>query len=92
MAEFRTTLELYRDCMRLANHVGKDNGPGGIRAIKAQVRSQFKKNLYETDQKKIEEQREAAVRALTNYFVYYAQQLTKEEQLKRGISGKDLQQ
>jgi hypothetical protein len=44
---------LFRDCLRLADHIGKQNGNG--KALREMVRQSFKQNMYESDPQKIEE-------------------------------------
>ncbi|CAK0734480.1 hypothetical protein CVIRNUC_000437 [Coccomyxa viridis] len=72
-----TVKRLYKDCLRLADYIGTQ---GGNRAVlRAQIQQTFKKNAGETDPKKIEEQREAAFRGLTNYTFHEAQRMAKEQ-------------
>ncbi|PSC70640.1 GTPase Der [Micractinium conductrix] len=65
-----SVIKLYRDCLRLADYISTQ---GGSRAIlRDQVRQAFKKNKEETDPQKIEEQKEAAIRGLSNYMFHEA--------------------
>lgn len=72
-----SVIKLYRDCMRLADYISTQSGNRQI--LRDQVRQAFKKNKDETDTEKIEEQKEAAVRGLSNYMFHEAQRLAKEE-------------
>ncbi|CAN0051491.1 unnamed protein product [Heterosigma akashiwo] len=63
----RTTIQLYRDCMRLVQHIaGKSKKGDNIRRI---VGGEFRKNKDEKDEAKIEALKANAVRALSNYLV-----------------------
>ena len=63
-----STRKLYRDCLRLCNHVGADS-PKGM-AMKAMVKQEFGKYKNVTEEKHIEFLQNDAVRALTNYLVF----------------------
>ena len=63
----RSTLHLFRDCMRLAAHVGGDSAKG--LALKRMVREGFRKHKDVTDAAEIERLRGDATRALSNYLV-----------------------
>jgi Complex 1 protein (LYR family) len=72
LAASATTLKLYRDCLRLVHHIA----PGGTGtasnkhvALKRSVTTQFKRNMYETDEHAIERFKADAVRALSNYLL-----------------------
>ena len=69
----RTSLELYRDCLRLARHVAPGYSPKAV-ALKQMVRSQFQANRHEKDASKIEKLKADAVRALSNYMLYQSAQ------------------
>lgn len=63
----RSTVQLFRDCLRLAKHIGGDAGKGvQLRTI---AREAFKKRKAETDPQKIESLKADAIRALSNYLV-----------------------
>mmetsp|Transcript_968 Transcript_968/g.2873 ORF Transcript_968/g.2873 Transcript_968/m.2873 type:complete len:83 (-) Transcript_968:83-331(-) len=63
----RPTLAIYRDCLRLAAHIGGRSAKGlQLRAI---ARDAFRKHKNETDPQRIEQLRADAVRALSNYLV-----------------------
>jgi hypothetical protein len=59
--------KLYRDCLRLARHVAGDSRKGD--KMREMVRSSFRANMAETDEKKIDALKFAAVRGLSNYMV-----------------------
>ncbi|DBB07932.1 hypothetical protein WJX82_002551 [Trebouxia sp. C0006] len=71
-----TVTKLYRDCLRLADYVGTKGGNAAI--IKKQVQQQFQRNATETDPTKIAEQKDAAIRGLSNYMFMEAQHMAKE--------------
>jgi len=73
----KTTIEIYRDCLRLAKYVGSKNGQ--TKNIVLNVRKQFKTNMYEDDPEKIESFRKAAVRGLSNAYLYESIILAKEQ-------------
>ena len=64
-------LELYRDCLRLADFLAKKQGfPRD--AVRAQVIAPWRKNQHEKDPETFMRQRESAVRGLSNYMFYEA--------------------
>lgn len=63
----RTTLALYRDCLRLANHLGGNSAKG--QQLRKIAREAFRRNLNESDPKRIEKLRSDAMRALSNYLL-----------------------
>ncbi len=63
----RTTLQLFRDCLRTAHHIGGDSAKG--RALKQVVKEGFRKHIGVTDAAEIEKLKADAVRALSNYLV-----------------------
>jgi len=63
----RTTIQLFRDCLRTASHIGGDS-PKGL-ALKQAVRDGFRKHLAVRDPAEVERLRGDAVRALSNYLV-----------------------
>lgn len=63
----RSTLALYRDCIRLANHIGGKSAKG--QQLRAIAREAFKKHMHETDTRRIEVLRADATRALSNYLL-----------------------
>ena len=75
----RTTPELFRDCLRLVNHVagGRTSAKGA--ALRKIVASEFRKNAEVKDEQVIEALRGNAVRALCNYLML--QSLGKDDNL-----------
>lgn len=65
--ESRSALQLFRDCIRLARHIGGDSAKGT--ALKAMVRAEFQKCRDETDLEKIDVMKGAAIRGLSNYML-----------------------
>uniref|UniRef100_A0A7S1CKJ3 Complex 1 LYR protein domain-containing protein n=1 Tax=Bicosoecida sp. CB-2014 TaxID=1486930 RepID=A0A7S1CKJ3_9STRA len=64
----KTTLQLYRDCLRLVKHIAGDSPKAThLRSI---VGAQFRKNKDETDERKIHDMKQSAERALSNYFLF----------------------
>lgn len=76
-----TVVKLYRDLLRLADYVSLQTG--NRHTLRKTVIDQFRRNAAETDPKKVEEHRQAAVRALNNYMFHEAQRLAKNEELLR---------
>ncbi|KAL6063304.1 hypothetical protein QOT17_011621 [Balamuthia mandrillaris] len=73
----RTTLQLYRDLLRLARHAGQyNNNEWTLRTL---VTSQFREHRLETDPEKIKELRESAVRAISNYMVLQAVEMVEKD-------------
>jgi hypothetical protein len=78
----RTTIEIFRDCLRLINHVGGKSDKAG--AIRFHVRSEFKKNMREADPLKISIQKDCAIQGLSNYLVaHHMSKLTTRESVHR---------
>ena len=63
LGSFRNSKQLFRDCLRLAQHVAGKSSPKAIQ-MKKMIRMEFKKNKDEMDTAKIEAFKGAAVRAL----------------------------
>jgi len=61
-------LKLYRDCLRLIQHVAPGASPKSM-ALKLTVRSEFKRNMQLRDEDAIEAAKANAVRALSNYLL-----------------------
>ena len=59
---------LFRDCLRLVNHVAGKNGAKSVN-IKKIVGGEFRKNMQVTDAATIDALRGNAVRALSNYLM-----------------------
>ncbi|XP_024366240.1 uncharacterized protein [Physcomitrium patens] len=52
---------------------------GNREVLKSLVREQFRRNMHETDPEKIEEQKQAAARALFNHMYYEAGRMAAEQ-------------
>jgi len=61
-------LKLYRDCLRLIQHVAPGSSPKSL-ALRATVRSEFRRHAGLTDADAIETAKANAVRALSNYLL-----------------------
>ena len=64
----RTSLQLYRDCMRLVSHVAPGHS-AKAEALRSTVRSSFAKNRDLIDPGAIAKAKEDAIRALANYML-----------------------
>ena len=63
----RTTPQLYRDCLRLVQHIaGKSKKGQNLRSI---VRAEFRKNMKQTDPAIIDNLKSNAIRGLANYLM-----------------------
>ena len=60
--------KLYRDCLRLIQHVAPGSSPKSM-ALRMTVRAEFKRNLSLRDEDAIEAAKSNAVRALSNYLL-----------------------
>ncbi|GMI42035.1 hypothetical protein TrCOL_g3289 [Triparma columacea] len=67
----RTSIELYRDCLRLISHIAPGSTPKSV-ALRTTLRSQFRANANLTDEVEVENAKAAAVRGLANYMVMEA--------------------
>lgn len=70
----RSSIELYRDLLRLINHISPGNSPKAI-ALRTMTRSEFVKSRIlspndPSDQIKIDTLKANAIRALSNYMLY----------------------
>jgi len=72
----RTSLELYRDCLRLVRHIAPGESSKAL-ALRVTVRQQFKLNAQEKNPTKLEELKSNAIRALSNYMLYQSAQKDK---------------
>ena len=63
----RTAIQLYRDCLRLAHHIGGNSVKG--KTLKAMVRTEFVKGSQETNPEKIDVLKGNAIRGLSNYML-----------------------
>lgn len=78
----RSTAHLYRDCLRLVQHIaGKSKKGDNIRNV---VRGEFRKNVKLEDPAQIENLKSGAVRALTNYLMI--QSISKDQKLQKNAS------
>ncbi|KAL6758818.1 hypothetical protein V8C86DRAFT_2585952 [Haematococcus lacustris] len=73
--------KLYKDCLLMARFYGQRQGNEA--ALLRTVREQFKANRYEFDDAKIEEQKEAAIRALHNMSLMEAERYVKDKGPRR---------
>ena len=78
----KTTAQLYRDCLRLAHHIGSNSAKG--RMIKAGIRRSFKANKDVKDHEEIEKLKGDAIRALANYVL--AESSIKDGRLKDSMA------
>ncbi|GMH57638.1 hypothetical protein TrRE_jg5400, partial [Triparma retinervis] len=67
----RSSIELYRDCLRLISHIAPGSTPKS-QALRLSLRSQFSANKGLTDPIEVENAKAAAVRGLANYMVMEA--------------------
>jgi hypothetical protein len=65
----RTSLQLYRDCLRLVKHIAPGSSPKNI-ALRNTVRSEFWKNKDVQNEAQIETLKAGAIRALSNYMLF----------------------
>ncbi|QDZ19265.1 hypothetical protein HOP50_02g17800 [Chloropicon primus] len=73
-----SVLKLYRDSLRLAQHLGSKSG--NTDALKNEVRRTFRANMHEKDPEKIQTMKEAAFRGLGNYIFVEAQKMAGNEE------------
>lgn len=67
--------KLYKDLFMIARLMGRRQG--NEEALVGQVRQQFRMNMHETDEAKILQHKEAAMRALSNVYFQEAERLAK---------------
>ena len=72
---FRTSIELYRDLLRLVKHIAPGTTSPKSIALRAMIRGEFDKSRHlspdsAADQAQIESLKANAVRALSNYMLY----------------------
>ena len=69
----RTSIELYRDLLRLVAHIAPGTTSPKSIALRTMIRSEFNKSKHlspTTDEVQIETMKANAVRALSNYMLY----------------------
>jgi hypothetical protein len=74
----RTTPQLYRDCLRLVEHIAGRSKKG--QALKSLIRTEFRKNLQLTDLVVVENLKSNAIRGLANYLMM--ESANKDQRLK----------
>ena len=67
-SSFRKTNHLYRDCLRLIEHIAGKNSKKSIK-LKYIIGNEFRKNSRITDQQAIEALKSQAIRGLANYLM-----------------------
>jgi hypothetical protein len=67
-----SSVKLYRDCLRLVNHIAGNSRKG--QALKKIVRGEFKKNAKVEDPATVEGLKSNAVKALANYLMLESSQ------------------
>mmetsp|Transcript_26772 Transcript_26772/g.67595 ORF Transcript_26772/g.67595 Transcript_26772/m.67595 type:complete len:116 (+) Transcript_26772:40-387(+) len=70
--------QLYKDCLRLGQHVAEENQGVNVRQVRSIVKQQFMMNKDVTDPTKLEDLKNTALRALTNYVMHLSQSKDKE--------------
>ena len=73
----RTSLQLYRDCLRLIGHIAPGTSSLKSQSLRRTVRTSFEKNRGLSDPSQIEGAKAGAVRGLANYMMFEA--ASKEE-------------
>ncbi|CEO95123.1 Complex 1 LYR protein domain-containing protein [Plasmodiophora brassicae] len=84
----RTSLQLYRDCMRLAAYIAPRSTPKGAK-LRAMITEQFRAHRFETDPTKVEECKQAAIRGLTNYLAFDGLSKASPEYAKSKLADDD---
>eukprot|EP00285_Hemiselmis_virescens_P004988 CAMPEP_0173389804 /NCGR_PEP_ID=MMETSP1356-20130122/13497_1 /TAXON_ID=77927 ORGANISM="Hemiselmis virescens, Strain PCC157" /NCGR_SAMPLE_ID=MMETSP1356 /ASSEMBLY_ACC=CAM_ASM_000847 /LENGTH=113 /DNA_ID=CAMNT_0014347055 /DNA_START=13 /DNA_END=354 /DNA_ORIENTATION=+ len=64
---------LYKDCLRLVYHVAEEHKGVNPRQVRSIVKQQFMMNAQVTEPAKLDELKNAALRALTNYVMHLSQ-------------------
>lgn len=82
----RTSLELYRDCLRLVKHLAPGGSAKGV-ALRNTLRQQFRASQNETNETTIAAKKADAVRALSNYMLFQSAQT--DEKLKAAMKKSD---
>jgi len=73
--------KLYKDLMLLARYLGRRQGNEST--LKEQVRQQFRMNMHETNEAKVHEHKEAAMRALGNIYFQEAERMARGSRPKK---------
>jgi hypothetical protein len=83
----KTTRGIYRDCMRLVEHVAART----VKAdkIKYMVRASFRTNMGEKDPDKVEQLRANAVQALSTYLTHHGITRLKREEREETAATND---
>mmetsp|Transcript_55974 Transcript_55974/g.65397 ORF Transcript_55974/g.65397 Transcript_55974/m.65397 type:complete len:109 (+) Transcript_55974:431-757(+) len=76
------TCQLFRDCLRLIQHIAPGHSPKGT-ALKTMLRSEFVKSSTLKSSDEIENAKNNAVRALSNYMLYESG--SKDNKLKKSM-------
>ena len=87
----RTSVELYRDLLRLIRHIAPGSSPKAL-ALRGTVRAEFDKSRHlcpKTDEGKIDALKANAVRALSNYMLYAGGIQDKSKGGKLGVAMDD---
>ncbi|EKX54400.1 hypothetical protein GUITHDRAFT_46290, partial [Guillardia theta CCMP2712] len=62
--------QLYKDCLRLLQHISATHRSVDARQVKVLVKNEFKKNAFVTDQSKLDNLKKNALQAVTNYVMH----------------------
>lgn len=65
---FKTSLELFRDCLRLVRYIAPGGSPKGV-ALRSTIKKEFRKNAGLTDPEQIHACKAQAIRGLSNYLL-----------------------
>jgi hypothetical protein len=68
----RTSVQLYRDCLRLIRHVAPGKSSSKAMALRTTVRTEFDRHRDLHDEERLEAAKANAVRALSNYMLAVA--------------------
>ncbi|GAM27734.1 hypothetical protein SAMD00019534_109100 [Acytostelium subglobosum LB1] len=77
----KSTVHIYRDCLRLARYIGEMNG--FTKNIHLHIARSFREHKNEADQEKIEEYKTDATRFITNFMQHEAERLARQENDKK---------
>mmetsp|Transcript_5376 Transcript_5376/g.13825 ORF Transcript_5376/g.13825 Transcript_5376/m.13825 type:complete len:106 (+) Transcript_5376:203-520(+) len=79
--KFKSSAQLYRDCLRLIQHLAGESPKA--RELRRVVGAEFRRNKDETDEDKVEQLKFNAVRALSNYLLFESS--VQDEQMQRKV-------